>query len=416
MDDASTKLKTLLNAGGIEHAPFMATLAKNKITPVMFMDRLQAVARETEVMQPQNALALRALHLESGNPVKIFNMLGHAATLQDKSAKGLKKVGALISSIGNVRNFVKHYTGSGFGALVKNGSRLGGAFITNTTKSEKGFAWPKFKVGDPNPEIFGERVLEATQNILKNFKPGQNKGATQHLAAFLDLTPQSVSGIVEGAQNILKSPQWRTHIKAVLREKSTAGKTQLGTSEVYVALNEVLGAVGKFHNPVDTKRMADAISIFTAHGKDTKPLELLSQYWEAGKKPLVQIAEEAPKLAEVVANATEVVHQKITFANRPSVNLGAAVLALGGAVLVGNQFAKSHNERKESTSEDGSKIIETKTIPAGFWAKTAQFIGVSTLLAACGVSGVRAATMPNKHGISFVEKMLAGGSAASSRV
>lgn len=413
MDEALTQLHTLLKAGGIAHEPFVADLTKHKITPEMFLTRLQAATKQTEIMQPQMALGLRALHLESGNPVKLYNMLGHIATLGDMEASLLKKTGAAISSIGNGRNLVKHFTGSGFGTLFKNAASLGTTFL-DSTPSEKKFAWPKF-TKTPNPEALSEQVMRTAENVLKNFKPGRNKSGTQHLAQFFDLSEQSVGGIVEAAQNLLKNPQSRESLKNAVKSRLLKMPADaLKTPEIYTVLNEVLTAVGKFHNPADTKRMADVISIMMNGEKDMTPLARLAEYWEAGKKPLVEITEEAPELATAVEKTISAA-KKIAFTNRPAVSLGAAALAMGSAVLVGNKFAKGHEQTNETMAEDGTKTIHTKTIPAGFWAKTAKFVGVSALLTACGVAGVRAVAMPNQNGISFVEKMLAGGARTLSR-
>jgi hypothetical protein len=132
--DEATIARKLLLAADIEPEGFLQQLAKARKQSVecattAFISQLNKLFNNggsavNLLENPAPIMALRAIHLESGNPIKTANILEKINVLQDVSASGRQKVGAAINLAVNGRSLSKHYTGVGIGSILRNALRF----------------------------------------------------------------------------------------------------------------------------------------------------------------------------------------------------------------------------------------------------------------------------------------------------
>jgi hypothetical protein len=416
--DAHKACSTILQAAGLESEAFLNQLnaGKKPVSCTQFLEILEkAFGAEELTRSPVAPLSLRAIHLESNNPSKTFNSIRQMAVLKDTEAKPLQKLGAGLGAFINGRALAKEYTGIGIRKVAKNAI---GFFINpKTDNTNKWLKWPSF--GKPEQDI-GERAMLVVDDLIAGLqKKRGNNTAIGNLARLVDLSEESIGGVIEAASNVMKDPEVRARICAKINAsnnvsdaaKSAAGATLNGmgnfsSREVQLALNEVLGAVGKFHNPRDVKRISDLISITIEHnhiGENASVLESMAKFWQARTHDVATLTETVRETAAPVIQEA-----KIAFANRPSVNLGVGIASLAGVVYLKTQFAQPEKMQSETKNKDGSHTITIEEHRAPLWKRAIRSAAVVSLLSACGVAVFRAAAMPNAQGLSFIEKVTLG--------
>jgi hypothetical protein len=212
--------------------------------------------------------------------------------------------------------------------------------------------------------------------------------------------------LIEAIQNALRSPEIREHLVKKFAEQEVSA---LSTSSVRTLLDEALGLAGKIRNPHDTDKIAHLVSLALEPKQDGVTLaDKMARFWQPVVEKERDVAGMAEDVSGVVGTATQTLH-KIHFTNSPAVNLGAAITALGGAIFVGNHFAKNEKVSSESKGKKGETVITIEERKAPFWKRMVRNSTVLALLGACGIAVARAGLLPNRSGISFVGRIIEGG-------
>lgn len=226
--EAQLQCEQFLTNAGIDPQPFLDRLAARKpaVTPEIFAS-VAAKAFEKEKAPGeipdtpfyhsiQAALTLRAIFLESKDPIKTEMSILHLAGA--RHGKGGAKAASVIGLMGDGKAAIKHYTG--LGILSTLGLLWDARRLIEIRVENQGFKMPKVGARLRTEATgFNERVLEIAEMQLDRLLPPKKPGffsthkasakAIAHISEFVSMDPSSFQAVVRAVKNVMKNPKSR---------------------------------------------------------------------------------------------------------------------------------------------------------------------------------------------------------------
>lgn len=394
--EAQIRCEKLLRNAGIEAGPFLERLSslKTSVSAEQFIANADKGLVKPSEKRPsvendvQAAMTLRAIFLESKDPLKTHNTIRRLATVTDKEMGTGKKIGAGIMLFVDGRKLTHHYLDVGIRRSLWEARQL----IKAEVQTEGRF-FPKVSFKKRNKEEISERVFAIAEKQLDRLLDKKTgKEAISHIGEFVSMDSASLRSVVQAAKNVMKDPKTKALILAKFEGNSSS--IELDEETVATMLRETLSVTANLHkNEYNIQRISQFISVISKkrEGEENKA-EFLAEYWE--KEAVARARANGEKSTETVQpkllESKE--PEKIAFANQPAVNLGAAVVSVGLAKWVSSMLGK------KTTDKDG------KEHPPSGWKKAAKWLTITALTVVTGMALWRAGTLARSDGTSWIER------------